>query len=79
MVSYAFKKATNVPSTYQFQFYSYYYERDGVGTEDSPPICYHQLKSQYQFLDHEKLFYNEEGNLRTFPELEKQWQKKEQA
>jgi len=75
MVSYAFNYATKTPSIYHAGFNQYGVQKEGIGTKEAPQISFHQLKDPKLILQHESFFYNEEGKLRPYEELEISYKK----
>lgn len=72
MVSYAFRKATNVPAIFQMNFNQYDFMKDGIGeSPESPAIVFHGLKDANKIYEHEYFFYDVYGNLRSYPDLKK--------
>lgn len=70
MVSHAFRMATGNPVVSSQQIYNHGIERDGYGTKDNVPLCYHRIKAPRLYTDYYTLFYNDDGKLRTFIEVE---------
>lgn len=77
MVSYAFRKATNVPAIFHGTFNQYGFMKDGIGeSENAPGVCFHQLKDPNQFYEHEYFFYDKGGNLRPYHELQQLYEQR---
>jgi len=58
MVSYVYRSATNYPVLSNDKIFNYFIKREGLGSELSPPICYHQVKQESGFYEYYTLFYD---------------------
>ena len=71
MISFAYRRATNMPMVNNRRMFPHLIERAGLGTIDKPPISYHKIKDSKLFSMYDALFYDEEGNLRPYEETQK--------
>ena len=70
MTSYAYRMATGNPVLSSEQIYNHGIERDGYGSKDIVPICYHNIKAPRLYFEYYSLFYDENGKPRGFDEIE---------
>lgn len=75
MVSYSYRQATGYPIISNHNIFNYHIEREGTGTEDHPPICYHKVKTMQGLHEYYELLYDEgTGKLRKLSDVADLWQ-----
>merc|ERR1711862_307623 len=58
MVSYAYRQATGYPIISNHNIFNYHIAREGTGSENHPPICYHKAKTVEGLYEYYELLYD---------------------
>merc|ERR1711862_82813 len=75
MTSYAYRRATGYPIISNHNIFNYHIEREGVGSEEHPPVCYHKAKVVEGLQEYYQLLYDEETNkLRKLSDVATLWE-----
>jgi len=75
MTSYAFRRATGYPIISNHNIFNYHIEREGTGTEDHPPLCYHKAKVVQGLQEYYQLLYDEKTKkLRKLSDVANLWE-----
>lgn len=75
MVSYAYRQATGYPIISNHNIFNYHIAREGTGSENHPPICYHKAKTVEGLYEYYELLYDPSTRkLRKLSDVDDLWQ-----